>query len=248
MPLSHYFIAKHRKLDFHIHLNIQDITNVPLVSGCYFVKWRLRNATVSNGATTKEHIKDHTVEWYSSVTTFAELVISKQQILQPCELKLDIYQELGGGGTKQMGSLSINLSEYALSGPITRRYLLDECKFNSFIKLSIEMKQLSNENQPFTVPPMSKPQRHTDISTMITNAVAEKADDSSAARSLTGSTSDRSMQQHPSNRMVPRSQSNLSLSQYCRYPSSALQNDDPSPSDVVEQLFTPSSDRETSSC
>lgn len=53
MPLSHYFIAKHRKVDFQIHLNIQDITNVPLVSGCYFVKWRLRNASVSNGVTAK---------------------------------------------------------------------------------------------------------------------------------------------------------------------------------------------------
>lgn len=96
----------------------------------------------------REHIKDHTVEWYSSVTTFAELVISKQQILQPCELKLDIYQELGGGGTKQMGSLSINLSEYALSGPITRRYLLDECKFNSFIKVRTGMNDPLADSPP----------------------------------------------------------------------------------------------------
>lgn len=67
----------------------------------------------------------------------AELVISKQHLLQPCELKLEIYQEVGGtGAAKQMGSLSINMSEYASSGSITRRYLLEECKFNSFIKVS----------------------------------------------------------------------------------------------------------------
>ncbi|KAI8342721.1 hypothetical protein BC941DRAFT_509612 [Chlamydoabsidia padenii] len=246
MPLSHFFIGKHRKVDFEINLNIQDITNVPLVSGSYFVKWRLRNATQSNGVTTKEHIKDHTVEWYSSITTCAELVINKHHVLQPCELKLEIYQELGGGGTKQMGTLSVNLSEYAQSGLITRRYLLEECKFNSFIKLSIRMEQLSKVDEPFTVPPMTKPQRNMDISIMITNTVTEKTDDGSTVHSLPGSTSDRSMQHHQS-KSVPRSQSTLSLSQYCRNNPSFLHHDEPSPSDLVEQLFTSTTDRETSS-
>lgn len=67
----------------------------------------------------------------------ARLVISKQQVLGPCELRLDVFQELGGSkDTVAIGSVTINLSEYAGSGLISRRYLLDDCKFNSTIKVS----------------------------------------------------------------------------------------------------------------
>ncbi|SAM00710.1 hypothetical protein [Absidia glauca] len=247
MPLSHFFISKHRKVEYEINLVIQDITNIPLVSGSYFVKWRLRNATHSTGVTTKEPIKDHTVEWFSSVTTMAELVISKQHMLQPCELKLEIYQEVGGtGAAKQMGSLSINMSEYATSGSITRRYLLEECKFNSFIKLSIDMKQVTKVEEPFDVPPLTKPHRQTDISVMIANTAPEKTEDGSIAHSVSGSTSDRSLHHHGNG--IPKSQSTISLPQYCRHKPLALPTDDPAPSDLVEQLFAPKSDIETTSC
>lgn len=68
----------------------------------------------------------------------AQLVINKQHILGACELKLEIIQELSGGKeTQTVGTLSINLSEYAESGVTTRRYLLDHCKFNSTVKASV---------------------------------------------------------------------------------------------------------------
>ncbi|CAO3581010.1 unnamed protein product [Absidia cylindrospora] len=199
--------------------------------------------------TTMEHIKDHTVEWYSTVTTGVELVISKQHFLQPCELKLEIYQEVGGSSAKQIGSLSINLSEYATFGSITRRYLLEECKFNSFIKLSIDMEQISNVDEPFSVPPLTKPQRQNDITVMIANTAPDKPDEVSTAHSVSGSISDRSIQQqqHQAN-VIPKSQSTLSLPQYCRNNPLFLPSDDPSPSDLVEQLFSPKSDVETTSC
>lgn len=83
----------------------------------------------------------------------AHLVISKQHVLGPCEFKLEVYQELGGSSkdTIPIGSLTINLSEYASSGLTTRRYLLDECKFNSTIKLSIRVDQKSDALTQFDV-------------------------------------------------------------------------------------------------
>ncbi|KAF1803692.1 hypothetical protein FB192DRAFT_1279173 [Mucor lusitanicus] len=79
-----------------------------------------------------------------------QLVINKQQVLNDCELKLDIYQK----GGKEIGTLSINLSEYAGSGVTTERYLLQNCKFNSTIKLSLRMniKPDSTSNQPSSYP------------------------------------------------------------------------------------------------
>lgn len=58
-------------------------------------------------------------------------------MLGPCELKLEVYQELGGKDTIIIGDLTINLAEYANSGLTTRRYLLDDCKFNSTIKVTV---------------------------------------------------------------------------------------------------------------
>lgn len=82
-------------------------------------------------------INDHSVFWNYPINTMAQLVINKQHVLGSCELKLEIIQELSGGKeTHTVGTLSINLSEYAESGVTTRRYLLDDCKFNSTVKAS----------------------------------------------------------------------------------------------------------------
>ncbi|KAI8072825.1 N-terminal C2 in EEIG1 and EHBP1 proteins-domain-containing protein [Gongronella butleri] len=161
MPLSHIFVSKHRKVIFTSNLVIQDITNIPLVSGSYFVKWRLKNGEPSAGQTDKLQIKDHGVVWNEYITTSTEIIINKHHVLSPCDWKLEIYQEQPGVGSVPIGSLLINLSEYATSGPITKRFLLDECKFNSFIKIAIQMTQVAGSEE-YTVPPMVKAQRLPD--------------------------------------------------------------------------------------
>lgn len=77
------------------------------------------------------HIKDHDVVWNHPINTILQVVINKQQFLNSSELKLEIYQQ----GGKEIGSLSINLSEYAGLGVKTERYLLQNCKFNSTLKV-----------------------------------------------------------------------------------------------------------------
>lgn len=77
------------------------------------------------------HIKDHQVVWNHPINTIVQVIINKQQVLSSSELKLEIFQK----GGKEIGSLSINLSEYAGLGVNTERYLLQNCKFNSTIKV-----------------------------------------------------------------------------------------------------------------
>lgn len=151
-PFTHLFISKNRKVNFELSLIIRDLINVPLVSGYYYVNWKLKNASHTSGTTARYvfvfivrssclhsnkhpiriHIKDHQVTWNHPINTIVQLVINKQQILGNCELKLEIYQQQSG---KEIGSLVINLSEYANSGVTTERYLLQNCKFNSTIKV-----------------------------------------------------------------------------------------------------------------
>ncbi|KAI8967634.1 hypothetical protein BDF20DRAFT_829319 [Mycotypha africana] len=96
----------------------------------------------------KAPIRDHAIFWGHPISTIAHLVISssKDRLLGACELKLEVYQELGGNNKNitSVGTLSINLSEYASAGLVTRRYLLDQCKFNSTLKLSIKVDQKSD--------------------------------------------------------------------------------------------------------
>ncbi|KAI8997228.1 EEIG1/EHBP1 N-terminal domain-containing protein [Pilobolus umbonatus] len=130
-PFSHLFIRKNRKVSFQISIMIRELVNIPLVSGYYYINWRIKYASHATGTTIRVPIKDHQVSFSHPISTMVRLVIDKQQILSPCEMKLEVYQK----GGKSLGSLIINLSEYAGLGIINEKYLLEDCKFNSIIKV-----------------------------------------------------------------------------------------------------------------
>ncbi len=51
--LSLLLVPKNRKIEFEIEVLIQELTNVPLVTGLYYVKWRLKNGEKPNGLTNR---------------------------------------------------------------------------------------------------------------------------------------------------------------------------------------------------
>ncbi|CAO3693807.1 unnamed protein product [Rhizopus stolonifer] len=162
-PFSQLFVSKNRKVNFEIAIIIRDLVNVPLVSGYYYVNWKLKHTSHPAGSTPSVHIKDHQVSWNYPINTMTKLVIDKHQMLHDCELKLEVYQK----GGKEIGSLNINLSEYAGSGVVTERYLLQDCKFNSTIKLTLRMNTKSEDYPQFQTPPVSRKQVFKDIPTIV---------------------------------------------------------------------------------
>ncbi|KAG2202285.1 hypothetical protein INT47_010733 [Mucor saturninus] len=210
-PFTHLFISKSRKVTFELSLILRDLVNVPLVSGYYYVNWKLKNATHTTGSTARIPIKDHQVTWNHPINTMVQLVVNKQQILGNCELKLEIYQK----GGKEIGSLLINLSEYAGSGVTTERYLLQNCKFNSTIKLSLRLNikadPVNNVITQFQNPPLSRQQIFKDIPTIV-----------------------RQTSKSSPPPLIRRSESAMSLPKYCKINTTSQ---DPSPADLVEQLF-----------
>jgi len=165
--LTRLLVPKSRKVDFEVNVFIHDITNVPLVSGVYYVKWKLKYSSSERGFTQKAPIRDHTVQWSFLFQSIAELVVGKDGVLLPFELRLDVIQELHGGrDTHIIGNLVLNLSEYVGNDAKSRRYLLQDSKVNSMLKLSIVLKQ-RNMDVEFTVPPMKKQLIMADVSTMI---------------------------------------------------------------------------------
>ncbi|UZO15052.1 uncharacterized protein OCT59_006489 [Rhizophagus irregularis] len=140
--LSLLLVPKNRKVEFEVEVFIQELANVPLVTGLYYVKLKLKNGEKSNSMTSRAPIKDHSIFWNYKLENFVQIVIGKDGVLMPCELNLKIKQELNGGKEiNNIGKLSLNLSEYVGLNAMTRRYLLQDSKINSTLKLTINMKQ-----------------------------------------------------------------------------------------------------------
>ncbi|CAJ0901939.1 2498_t:CDS:2 [Entrophospora sp. SA101] len=49
MPLPLLFIPKNRKANFDIEITIEELLNVPLITGLYYVKWKFKHGRELNG-------------------------------------------------------------------------------------------------------------------------------------------------------------------------------------------------------
>ncbi|KAI8999794.1 EEIG1/EHBP1 N-terminal domain-containing protein, partial [Gaertneriomyces semiglobifer] len=135
------FVPKSRKVKFEATCVFEDLTNLPYVSGLYFIKWKIKNG--SSGTSAKSTVKDHVVTWQSQFRTDVTMVIGKDGVLQPCELVILVKQVVNAGkSSEDVGMVSINLAEFAASPSSSRRYLLQESRVNSILRLTVNMKLL----------------------------------------------------------------------------------------------------------
>lgn len=126
-----------------------DLNNVPLVSGTSFIKWHLPSSTAAEhrGRTPKCAIKDHKVAYDYEKELTVRLVVGKDQQLQETWIHFEILQEYSSAGRGErilLGTVKLNLAEYVESseqgsgedGSITRRYLMQDSKINSTLKVA----------------------------------------------------------------------------------------------------------------
>ncbi|RIA97683.1 N-terminal C2 in EEIG1 and EHBP1 proteins-domain-containing protein [Glomus cerebriforme] len=239
--LSLLLVPKNRKVEFEIEVLIQELANVPLVTGLYYVKLRLQNGEKPNAVTSRAPIKDHSVVWNYKLENFAQIVIGKDGVLMPCELNLKIKQELNGGKEiNNIGKLSLNLSEYVGLNEMTRRYLLQDSKINSTLKLTINMKQTMG-NSSYKVPPLKKTQIFGGIAGVISEQ-SERQDDERSPRAFRSSFSPHYMNRSRSNSSF-RPAYYAQATHVTPITSSLVTNSllrkvgDKSPTHVVEEIF-----------
>ncbi|PSK34071.1 hypothetical protein B9Z65_8397 [Elsinoe australis] len=159
-------VPKNRRPKFDLHFRIHDLNNVPLVSGTSLIKWHLASSTAAEhrGKTPKYTIKDHKVVYDFEKTIQVRLVIGKDGVLQESHVHFEILQEYQSSGRSEritLGTIKLNLAEYvdigqhdqADGGSITRRYLMQESKINSTLKIEISMKHLEGDKN-YTAPPL----------------------------------------------------------------------------------------------
>lgn len=160
------FVSKSRRVRFELTLRIEDLNNVPLVTGSSLIKWHIpsSNAAEHRGRTNKCAIRDHRVQYNYEKQTAVRLTVGKDGLLQDCPIHFEVQQEYSSGGRGErikLGDVHLNLAEYvdtALDSAmpaspgggrdaeqdegITRRYLMQESKINSTLKIGIHMRHV----------------------------------------------------------------------------------------------------------
>ncbi|KAJ2856171.1 hypothetical protein J3B02_001753 [Coemansia erecta] len=165
MAFQHLFVPRARIATFQVQLRIEDLNNVPPLSGVFYAKWKCQD---HSGTSPRVPVVNQEVRWSHAVKKTIDIPISKDGVLTPCELKVAIKQEVYSHVRTKVGSLTVNLSEYARLSGSSRRYFLQECKLNCTLKLSILVSQQSGP-ESFDVPALDRSMVLTDLNDMITN-------------------------------------------------------------------------------
>ncbi|KAI4651833.1 hypothetical protein J4E93_002029 [Alternaria ventricosa] len=192
-------VPKNRRPKFDLHLRIIDLNNVPLVSGTSFIKWHLSHSTAAEhrGRTDSCQVKDHKVAYNYDITLPVRLTVDKNGMLQECYVELEVVQEYGRGSGRgeriTLGTVKLNLAEYVeqsematIAGEepgVTRRYLMQDSKINSTLKVGIYMKQTEGDKN-FVAPALKTAQVFSGIAGIMAGEQAE-LEDHGAAPSLT---------------------------------------------------------------
>ncbi|RDW93593.1 N-terminal C2 domain-containing protein [Aspergillus mulundensis] len=172
-------------MQFELVLRIIDLNNIPLVSGTAYIKWRLpsSNANEHHGATDKALILDHKASWNYEKTLQVRITIDRDQTLHECDIQFDVIQEFSSGGHAEknlLGRVKLNLSEYVDKSDddegIIRRYLMQDSKINSTLKIGIALQQMEGDRN-FTTPPLKSAMAFGGIAGVVASEQAE-ADDS----------------------------------------------------------------------
>ncbi|KAH3666682.1 hypothetical protein WICMUC_005499 [Wickerhamomyces mucosus] len=77
---------------FLLELSIEELTNIPKLSGSCYIKWNIRDSQVK-GKTPRKHIKDYKAVWNYESSHDIRLTIGKDKILNNKIIQFRIYTE-----------------------------------------------------------------------------------------------------------------------------------------------------------
>lgn len=147
------FLLRKKTFKFDVHLETEELTAVPLVSGVLFAKIRLLDGGHKPvWMTPREEVVNHVVRWRTTLQFPVKLSASIWGgVLEKCICRVSIRKELKGGKSFQkLGFVDTNLSEFAGAGFASQRYLLEGYDSkrrldNSLLKVNVCMTLLSGD-------------------------------------------------------------------------------------------------------
>jgi hypothetical protein len=102
-------------------------------------------------------IQDHRASWSHTKVLPVRLTIDRNHMLQDCEISFEIYQEFSSGSRGDrilLGNIKLNLAEYVDKSDeaqcVTRRYLMQDSKINSTLRVGLLMRHVEGDKNFIT--------------------------------------------------------------------------------------------------
>ncbi|KAM7379231.1 hypothetical protein PAMP_004796 [Pampus punctatissimus] len=154
-----FILMKKKRFKFKVDFVLDELSSVPFVNGVLFCKVRLINGGFA-GESSREPVQANCVHWKKRFSFMCKMSANAGTgVLDPCVCRVSVRKELKGGKTfAKLGFADLNLSEFAGSGSITRRCLLEGYdtkntrQDNSILKVVITT-QLMSGDPCFKTPP-----------------------------------------------------------------------------------------------
>jgi hypothetical protein len=142
------FIPRHRKVLFEAVITIEKLTDIPLLFGLFYAKYKI-NGNYNSGSTPLANISEHQATWNHKFKVNVTLIIGHDGILEPLKIHFNVKQQSLSGRKDSIGKLSVDLSEFVSSNFKTKLYLLDQSKMNCTLQIHVEMNQLEENKSIF---------------------------------------------------------------------------------------------------
>ena len=218
-------LTKSSRPKLKLSLQIHELSSIPLVTGQVFVKWHILHSSSGEcrGKTERAPIIDHKAGWhdYRRECTF-KVGVGRNGVLLERMLIMEVWVEMISGRERiRIGNVAVNLSEYASVKSETRRYLLQESKMNSTIKVTIAVTHVEGMKD-YTTPPLKKAQMFHGI----TNLLAENKDLPQISRDF---------EQYTSKHVLPSPTQDMYRRTFAAQ--WRVQAGELAPADVVEDIF-----------
>ncbi|XP_058506728.1 EEIG family member 2-like isoform X1 [Solea solea] len=154
-----FLLMKKKRFKFKVDFDLEELSSVPFVNGVLFCKVRLLDGGFAQEST-REPVQVHCVHWRKRFTFLCKMSANTGTgVLDPCVCRVSVRKELKGGKSfAKLGFADLNLSEFAGSGSMTRRCLLEGYdtkntrQDNSILKVIITT-QLMSGDPCFKTPP-----------------------------------------------------------------------------------------------
>jgi hypothetical protein len=156
------------------------------------VKWHLPHASTGDGEhsgrTSKIPLKDHKVLYSYETHIPVRMTIDKAGLLQETLLECTIIHEPHHSEKLSLGVVKLNIAEYIEASEqgvedegVVRRYLMQESKINSTLKIGIYLKQVEGDRQ-YSCPPLRVAPVFSGIAGLVVGEVEKDSNEGNTSR------------------------------------------------------------------
>ncbi|XP_068196619.1 EEIG family member 2-like [Antennarius striatus] len=154
-----FILTKKKRFKFKVDFDLDELSSIPFVNGVLFCKVRLVDGGFAEESS-RESVQANCVHWKKRFSFMCKMSANAGTgVLDPCVCRVSVRKELKGGKSfAKLGFADLNLSEFAGSGSMTRRCLLEGYdtkntrQDNSILKVVIST-QLMSGDPCFKTPP-----------------------------------------------------------------------------------------------